>query len=224
MISLTPGLVQLWLTSPAELNHQFEELKSYLSTDEDQRAASYKLEAPRLQFILARGFLRRTLARYVDALPATLSFGTTANEKPVLLGVEHLHFNLSHTANAIALAVAGDRPVGVDVEEIQPRRSLSAIVKQQFHVREQADHAAADQAHQLDVFYRIWTCKEAYLKGLGQGFALPLSSFAMQRSGDRFVAEPNLDHQAWSLISEIHPGYALAIAAPGNWDLARVSG
>lgn len=222
MPTLTPGQLHLWLTRPTELNEQYDRFLSYLSTDEQTRAAGYKLAAPRTQFILARGFLRQTLSSYVSAAPESLRFGTTGNEKPVLLNDGPLHFNLSHTANAIALVIANDRPVGVDVEQVQLRRSMDAIARQQFHPAERADWEAADESHKLNVFYRIWTCKEAYLKGLGRGFAQSLSSFALRPVGSRYVPSPALDDEEWSVTSEIEHDIALAVAAPGHWCVRRI--
>lgn len=223
MITLPHGLVHIWLVRPLDLIGQLKQLSSYLNDDERVRAAGYKLDAPRTQFILARGFLRRTLSGYVGAPPESLRFGTTANEKPVLLDQQiprsHFHFNLSHTANVIALAIANDREVGVDVEQLQIRRSMGAIAKQQYHIAEQEQLAEASEEEKLSTFYRIWTCKEAYLKGLGLGFAQSLTSFAMVPCAGRVIPEPNLDSQAWSVISEIRGEYALAIAAAGDWQV-----
>ncbi len=217
--ALAPGLVELRVVHPATLLSEIDALTGLLSPDEHARAAGYKLEAPRQQFILARGFLRRSLADRLSVDPRLLRFGTTGNEKPVLVDQPSLHFNLSHTSNAIALAVSGDRPVGVDVEQIQMRRSLFAIANQQFHVAERADLEQATPDAKLSVFYRIWTCKEAYLKGLGHGFAQSLTSFAMRPAGERFIAEPELDTQNWSVISLIDQDRAIAVAAPGQWEL-----
>ncbi len=223
LLPLTPGLVHVWLVHPHELQAEFDRFSSTLSEDEHTRAAGYKLVAPRVQFILARGFLRQTLAAYLQVSPSSISFGTTGNEKPILIGNAGLHFNLSHTATAIALAVAGDREVGIDVEQIKSRRSLMNIAQHQFHKEEQADLERATEVDKLSTFYRIWTCKEAYLKGLGQGFALPLNSFAMRPEGDRYTPSPRLDNQEWSVISEIRSDFALAVAAPGQWQFADLT-
>lgn len=216
-------MVHVWLVRPLDLIGQLEQLSSYLNDDERVRAAGYKLDAPRTQFMLARGFLRRTLSGYAGAPPESLRFGTTANEKPVLLDKQiprsHLHFNLSHTANVIALAIANDREVGVDVEQLHLRRGLGAIAKQQYHIAEQEQLAEASEEEKLSTFYRIWTCKEAYLKGLGLGFAQSLTSFAMVPRAGRVIPEPKLDDQAWSVICEIRGEYALAIAAVGDWQV-----
>ncbi len=123
----------------------------------------------------------------------------------------------------IALVVACDREVGVDVEDIRPRRSLDAIASQQFHPHERKNLEAAEGADKLSEFYRIWTCKEAYLKGLGHGFAMPLTSFAMLpqalQAVRTYTPQPALDEQAWRVLSQVEPEVALAVAAPGMWEI-----
>ena len=223
MPSIQDGQLHLWLSRPTDLLEHYDRFATYLSTDERTRAAGYKLAAPRTQFILARGFLRQTLSTYLSETPESLRFGTSGNEKPVLLGDRAVQFNLSHTANAIALVIASDRPVGVDVEQIQARRSMDAIARQQFHPEERADWEAADGPEKLNVFYRIWTCKEAYLKGLGRGFAQSLSSFALRPDSERYVPSPALDQLNWSVTCEIEQDVALAIAAPGLWRVQRIA-
>lgn len=221
-MALDPGNVHLWLVQPSQLASHFNRLASYLCNDEQARAERYKLPAPRRQFIMSRGFLRQTIASYLSVDPCSLRFGIMGNEKPTLLNSD-LHFNLSHTADFIAIALACDRPVGVDVEHIMDRNSLEAITRQQFHPDEHLDFQSADAAQKLAVFYRIWTCKEAYLKGLGHGLSQPLSSFAMVHDDGRYVPRPALDGKNWSVMSRIQSDCALALAAPGDWTVQDVT-
>lgn len=222
MTALIGGLVHVWLAHPAQLLDELARLTSFLSEDENARAATYKIEAPRLQFTLARGWLRQTLGATLSVPPASIRFSTIGNGKPVLADSAAAHFNLSHTANLFALAMSLDRPVGVDVEQLQTRSSLNAITRQQFHPIERAIFDSSTEAEKLETFYRIWTCKEAYLKGLGEGFARPLASFAMQSSTGNdciYRADPGLNDDLWSIRSEIREGFALAVAAPGEWQI-----
>ena len=87
--------------------------------------------------------------------------------KPALKAPAPCHFNLSHSGDAIAVAVA-DQPVGLDIESHRELNDGLAIAQRVFHPRErqwlqaQADFAAG--------FYRLWTLKEALLKATGEGF------------------------------------------------------
>ena len=65
--------------------------------------------------------------------------------------------------------------VGVDVEEVRPRRRLDALAARVLNDEEHAAWLRLDDAdEQLRSFLRVWTAKEAYLKALGIGIATRL--------------------------------------------------
>lgn len=80
------------------------------------------------------------------------------------------HFSLSHSGRWVLLAVS-DAPCGCDIEERRENRPFDAIAKRHFHPDEYADFLRLGAAPAL--FYRLWTLSEAYMKGVGKGFALP---------------------------------------------------
>jgi 4'-phosphopantetheinyl transferase len=74
------------------------------------------------------------------------------------------------------------------------------------------------EGERTDAFFDYWTCKEAYIKALGVGFALPPHEITVSRAGPpRFVALPEQDNPAgWSLARiDLGPGYAAALAVRG---------
>jgi 4'-phosphopantetheinyl transferase len=63
--------------------------------------------------------------------------------------------------------------------------------------------SAASPPQRLDLFYRFWSRKEAYIKALGQGLSLPLPEL------DLALDTP----QEWTLQDlTTEPGYAAAVA------------
>ncbi|MCO6440625.1 MAG: 4-phosphopantetheinyl transferase family protein [Nitrococcus mobilis] len=74
------------------------------------------------------------------------------------------------------------------------------------HPREQAYTVGDEPAGALARFYRIWTRKEAYLKGIGTGLTRPPESFC--------TLSERID--GWSLHNwpEPPPGHVAALATP----------
>jgi 4'-phosphopantetheinyl transferase len=79
-----------------------------------------------------------------------------------------LHFNASRSKD-FALIALGRAPLGVDIEAVRPEFSWRTIAMHWFHPREQALLASAPEARRSEIFFQIWTHKEAYCKGVGTG-------------------------------------------------------
>ena len=119
-------------------------------------------------------------------------FGYTAQGKPFLLARPDIHFSISHSKNAILVAIS-DAPIGVDIEAF--RSPSAALIARTMNATEQAAIAAtaasaasAASAATLEppgtayspgtpqasgtpeaLFSAIWTRKEAVLKLRGTG-------------------------------------------------------
>lgn len=94
-----------------------------------------------------------------------------------------LQLSLATRSGLVALALA-HRPVGVDVERIDPLQEQPLSV---LHPREQAALRALDETARPLVFARLWCAKEAYVKALGLGFVRAPDSFAVSLdTSDRF--------------------------------------
>ena len=131
-------------------------------------------------------------AVYPELDKAKPEFGYTEKGKPFLLDRPDIHFSISHTKNAILVAIA-DAPIGVDIEAF--RSPSAALIARTMNPTEQAAIAAsaataasAASAATLEppgtayspgtpqasgtpeaLFSAIWTRKEAVLKLRGTG-------------------------------------------------------
>jgi 4'-phosphopantetheinyl transferase len=160
----------------------FRDCDSILTPADRQRAARYRFERDRRRFMTARAGLRSILARYTNRAPQELVFVTSAYGKPRLFGTQ-LEFNLSHSQN-VALCAVARNPVGIDIEYVRPVNDLLQIVGACFSDEEAAVIRQLPEPEQLAAFYRCWTRKEAYLKALGHGLSIALSSFTVSIEQD----------------------------------------
>jgi len=95
-------------------------IRDLLTTDEHVRMNCLRHEKDRLLFLLSRGLMRSVLASYLGCHGREVCFASDSHGKPILRKENHeqrLHFNLTHSRGAVALAVSGGREVGIDVEE-----------------------------------------------------------------------------------------------------------
>ena len=159
-----------------------DRLQAVLSPDEHQRAGRLRGGQLANRFIAGRAILRSILARYLAASPADVVFAYNARGKPSLgppWDRRGLGFNLSHSKALAVIAISGGREVGVDVEFVRPVRHLTGMVARWFSAEEQRGWQAPPAADQTAGFFRVWTCKEAWLKAVGTGLSLPLDQVSV---------------------------------------------
>jgi 4'-phosphopantetheinyl transferase len=129
-------------------------------------AAAPRKPVLRENWLARRGFARRALARRLECAAEDVALGAEPGGAPEILAPAcDLHLSLSSRADLFAVAFA-EKPVGVDIE---PVGALFEHPLNVMHACEREKLAAAgDGAHEL--FLKLWTAKEAYLKALKTGF------------------------------------------------------
>jgi 4'-phosphopantetheinyl transferase len=227
-IALGSREVDVWRFALQPGEARLAELLAALSADELDRADQFAFAERRRAFVAARGTLREILSRYVGVTPAEMAFVYDATGKPALapsLAASGLRFNLAHSGDCGACAVALDGELGIDVERVRPLDNAAAIVARYFSPAEQAAWLQLKGAEQPAAFLRAWTRKEAYLKALGDGLRAPLSQFTVTLAPGEpallLVASPH-DRGAWSIADlPVAEDYAAALVAPADFRVAR---
>lgn len=167
-LTLTPSEIHIWQAQLDLPESQTAEFRATLSTDEQARAERFKFDHHRQRFINGRGILRSLLARYVKTEPEALNFSYGSHGKPFLEN-SNLQFNLAHSDNLALYAFTYDRAIGIDIEMIRPVSDLLAIAHRFFSAQEaETIHRSPNQSQ---LFFRYWTCKEAFLKATGEGLS-----------------------------------------------------
>ena len=229
-LSLPAYAVHVWRADLGLEAAYLRRLGQNLSADERRRASRFRLARDRDRFIGARGLLREILALYLDASPGRLSFGYSAHGKPFLKGEGHstLRFNVSHSFDAMLLAIAHMREVGVDVEGVRNSGvALEEIVETVLSEPEKQALAGLGGEDKRTTFLRFWTRKEAYIKADGRGVSLPLERIDVSAPEGRIAVLEEATGEwrtcpRWELrtLAPV-PGYVAALAAEGQgWRLA----
>ncbi|HVN56491.1 MAG TPA: 4'-phosphopantetheinyl transferase superfamily protein [Anaerolineaceae bacterium] len=179
-LRMPAGRVHIWLTRVVQ-----DPVMSpgVLSRDELERANRFKVKAAKIEFIQARMFLRRTLARYLFIDPSAIRLCTSPYGKPFLepsQNWQRLEFNLSHRDGLCLLAVTRGRRIGIDLELVRATVEMEQIVTAYFSTTERIAYSRLRPQERLEGFTRGWTCKEAYLKAAGKGFHQSLTSFSVE--------------------------------------------
>lgn len=104
----------------------------------------------------------------------------------IRMGVENLHYNeknkpladncyvsISHSENMVVVCKC-ENPVGIDIEKIDYDRDITKIAERFYHGKELETFRKTPTP---DVFFEIWTKKEAYSKISGEGVGEVFNGF-----------------------------------------------
>ncbi|WP_405872260.1 4'-phosphopantetheinyl transferase family protein [Streptomyces sp. NBC_00005] len=172
---LGPSDLHLWLLPPPAAPRDVP--VGELDAHERQRAAAYRRTDDRKTYVAAHVGLRRVLSVYTGVAPQRLAIGREWCEecgerhgRPVLVGLPGApEFSLSHSHGLAMVAVARTR-VGVDVQALPSRETVDACLPL-LHPAERQEITRIPAEQRQTAFARLWSRKEAYLKGLGTGLA-----------------------------------------------------
>jgi 4'-phosphopantetheinyl transferase len=167
---------------------------------EQERAAQMRRPGAAALWVAARWALRGVLARYLPEVePGEIAISLDRDGKPRLREApDPLRFNLSHSGTFALIAVSGEHPVGVDVEQVRPGREPVALAERALEPEDAAAVRAAAPAERGLVFHRLWARHEARLKCVGAGI---------------FRDPPPRTEAVTVADIEVAPGYAAAVAA-----------
>lgn len=147
------------------------DLAALLSADESERAARFRFERDRQSFVTTRGLLRTLAGSYLGIAPQEVVFSYGDKGKPAVAG---LSFNVSHAGDVALAAFASTGRVGVDVEEMRPDVEVRALARRFFTASEDAALERLSGDDLVRGFYGCWTCKEAFVKAVGEGLSYDL--------------------------------------------------
>jgi 4'-phosphopantetheinyl transferase len=189
-----------------------------LTAAEMTRMRALRTAALRRRFVAAHAFLRCVLAEYLGIQPSLVPLRAEPGEKPSLTGRDAagtgLQFNMTHAREHALCAVAEGITVGVDLEWIDARIEHDELAD--FLAREEVEALRRlPPAERRGAFFTTWTRKEAYLKALGTGLALPLSDFAVSvgEAAPR-ITRPAAPGGQWTVVDLGAPeGYVASLVA-----------
>ncbi|HEY9863279.1 MAG TPA: 4'-phosphopantetheinyl transferase superfamily protein [Candidatus Obscuribacterales bacterium] len=161
--------VHIWQTNLTGSPEYLEFYQSILADPELKRVRQFKFPRDQQAFMIARGILRIILSHYLNLSPEQIKFKYSSKGKPSLdQDPPPLHFNLSHTNGKAIYAIAMEENIGIDIEYIREIEVIS-LAKRFFCESEYRWLNSLDSEAQYAAFFRLWTCKEAYLKATGEG-------------------------------------------------------
>jgi len=153
-----------------------------LLAEERVRADRFRVASARHQHVIGRGMARVLLAAG-RCQTHEIDFRLLEHGKPIVAAPMTCRraFNVAHTHGMVVCGLGQpDQWLGVDVEWMD-RRTDPALARRYFAPAEidQLDATKSETEHR-ELFLKLWTLKEAFIKAIGTGLYTPLDRFAFE--------------------------------------------
>jgi 4'-phosphopantetheinyl transferase len=199
-----------------------------LDEDERRRAERFVFERDRRRFIAAHSAMRVTLGHHLGIAPEDVRYATADRGKPHLSDPPRdVRFNLSHSGERALVAVTLGREVGVDIEQTRTMSDLFSVAERVFSSAERERLKQTSEDRQHEMFFRLWTRKESFIKALGEGMRFPLAAFdvSTEATGSQLLlscsAAPDALQRWTTRALPSEAGYTAAITVEGgDFDVA----
>jgi 4'-phosphopantetheinyl transferase len=212
-----------WTTADSLDHAAIRRLTAELSEEEVRRAWAFHFDRDRATYIAAHAMLRRVLREALDGEDPT--FVHSPLGRPELMprrdGRPVPSFNLTHSCGFAACAILHGAPIGIDAEDIRRPVNVAEMAGRWFHPSERWLLKQIAEVKRVEMFFRIWTTKEAILKTTGHGLRIEPQLFAVDPDRGHAIVPKELGIPIrWRLAEATPlPHIRLALAVPGQGSL-----
>jgi len=165
----------IWSVRYSDLSADYSCVSDFLSTTEQEESSRFLNPDDTRRYILRHGMVRYILGNYTGIEPELLPLVTGLNGKPGLDPKSDFHelsFSLSHTDLTVSMVVIKNYRIGIDITKPDPLYPCDEISGYLFTPLERNVMRETEPAQRYQVFFPIWTLKEAIVKATGDGIRL----------------------------------------------------
>lgn len=169
----------LWVAHFSEQRLKCDQYWLYLNEEEKawvNRRVTHKLQE---EVLISLGLRRQILAELLGVSPQTLIFEYSEQKKPFFAN-HCIYFNVSHSADFWVMLTDKYHSVGVDVEDTRRPVEFHELSKR-FFTTQEAD-CVQQASNPAEIFWHLWTGKEALLKAIGTGIVEGLDKVEILRN------------------------------------------
>ena len=193
----------------------------FLSPTECARAEAFRFRVHRERYVRGRALLRIKLGRFMDCSPESIVIGEEERGKPFVTDGD-ISFNLSHSQDLALLAVSHTLPrVGVDIELVGRDSDFDGLSNHYFSEGECREMRGLPAPQRRELFFKIWTAKEARMKLSGEGLHLDPREIDLEFSGGlpSGYRKPEPGGQFLHLLNYPHLGAVGSVVADQPFDV-----
>jgi len=201
------------------LTHQIEQrdfnnLLSLLSKEKREKILRFRNYEDAQRGLIGDILVRKIVCNRTGLRNEDIEFINNKFGKPFLKNTNKIKFNISHSGKWVVCAIS-EKDIGIDIERIQPIDIN--FVKRIFTIKENEEIMRINKELQLKYFYELWTCKESYIKALGEGLSIALNSFSIQIKENCISIRTDRDlNNFFPRMYNIDKNYKMAVCSTEN--------
>jgi 4'-phosphopantetheinyl transferase len=210
--------IHIYLIDSRKINIPEKAIIQCLTEEEIFRADKFKCSIDKRLFLLSRYYLKNFIGEYLNLSPEKIKISQSKSGKPYLNDKinSNLKFNYSHSGDYIIYAFTTDNEIGVDIEEIKDISEIDELSRTHFSDEELSIYFELENPDEKkQLFYKIWTRKEALLKAEGSGITIDLKSLTVLTTNEKKSNQIKVKflNQEWSVSDLfIDVNYASSVA------------
>ena len=218
------GYTHVWYAQLDKFESKVDFCFHLLSLEEKNRVEKFKFDNLRRDWILTRGLLRVFISNYLKFDPKKIEFEYNEFGKPFIVPnseSKNLSFNLSHSDGVVVFAFTRHKQVGIDVEKIGGVLNFPEVIELVFHNFEKEWFSKIPTNKKNEIFYKLWTSKEAYIKAIGKGLSFSPNKVSLELDSEENLIFKDIacekDLTKWKLVSfKPFPDYISSIVVEDN--------
>lgn len=189
-------------------------LTTLISKERINKIKNLRKSEDKIRSLYSELLIRYALKEKFNLAVEDIKFIKNRFSKPLLLGYENIHFNLSHCGHWIVCAVS-DSPIGIDIEKIES--GDNRFIEEVLHYKEIEYLTRFEGNEKNTKYYTLWCLKEAYGKYMGVGLNYEYQKNSFEESLQGWVLKSQQSDTSESLYFQINrlPGdYLIAVCTP----------
>lgn len=195
------------LVSKSDFDVFYQKIKPLLPEMLFSKIEGFRFASDKQRSLMGDLIVRWFYAKALNLNPMRIEFDYNEHDKPTIKGFPKAHFNISHSGDYVVVAFS-DCAVGIDIEKNKGNRLK---VAKRFFTSEELDDLFAfpEEKEQVEYFYKLWTLKESYMKAIGKGISMSLSSFSFQKMNGSYRLAYSTEDMGYQFTTyKVHPDYA----------------
>lgn len=181
---------------------RYEEISEFLkiiSKTRKTKSEKYIFDKDKIRCVLGEVMLRYILEKHFKCENQKIEIAHTEYGKPILKNKKNLFFSFSHSGEW-AICAVGNKNLGIDVERIEEINIMD--IYSIFSLSEQKWLDMFESSRKIQMFYKLWTLKESFVKynGMGLGYSFDSFSFKLTNS-EILLFENNIPNRSVSFLS-----------------------